>query len=100
MPREYGVVFDGFYAGLDGAATFVSQYENQWCTEHGDAVFNACQSFVGNEVTGNAYGEKITSRGIKCVFGCDARVRATQYGHEGILAGNQCFALVLEVVGL
>ncbi|MNF86817.1 hypothetical protein D3C84_692660 [compost metagenome] len=99
LPGEYPVILDGFHAGLDGATALMAQYQDERGAEHGNAVFKACQAFVRDEVAGQAYGEKIAPGGIESVFRCNARVRAAQHRHKRVLAGNQCFSFILEVVG-
>ena len=100
MARENGVIFDSLYSCADGAATLMTEYEDQGCPEHCNTVFKAGQPLIGDEVASDAYGEKIASSGVKSVLGGDARVRATQYCHERVLPGYQRFSLSLEVVCL
>ncbi|MNG02496.1 hypothetical protein D3C84_855270 [compost metagenome] len=99
MAGEYGAILDGFDACIDGAAAFVPEHEDQGGAEHRDGVFEAGQPLVRDEVARDTYGEKIAAGGVERVLGGDAGVGATQYRHERVLAGDQGFSFILEVMG-
>ncbi|MNG11743.1 hypothetical protein D3C84_953060 [compost metagenome] len=86
VTRENSVIFYCLYTCTDGAAALMPQYEDQWCAEHRDSVFKACQTLIGNEIARDAYGEKIASCSVKSILRCNAGVRATEYRHKRVLA--------------
>jgi hypothetical protein len=76
----------------------VSKHHNQRRLEHLHRVFQAGDHFVAGEIAGDAANKKVATRRVEAKFGSDARIGATQYRGEGVLAPAQRFAFVREVV--
>ena len=87
-------VFPGFSDTAFTAGVMAATSDGSWPGR----IFQAGNGFVTGKISGDTADEKVSSRAVESVFRRDARIRATQDGGIGILAANQRFALVSEVV--
>jgi hypothetical protein len=77
------------FGGIHRPARFVSKHHNQRRLEHLHRVFQAGDHFVAGEIAGDAANKKVATRRVEAKFGSDARIGATQYRGEGVLAPAQ-----------
>ena len=98
VSRQCGVVLERFYRRIDRAAAIVTQNKDQRRTKHGNGIFQTRDGFIVGEIAGHAANEKIAPAAVESVFGRDARIGAAQDGGVGVLAPDQRFPLMFEVV--
>ena len=72
--------------GVYRAARFAPKYHDQRRLKHLHSVSQAGHHFVAGEIAGDAANKQVATRRVEAKFGSDARIGATQYGGEGILA--------------
>src|SRR5436309_6094472 len=89
MPWCFAFRSDGFHCGVDGTATLMAEHDNQAGAQNLDAVLDASQAFIVENVACYSNDEQISEAFIKNDFGWHTRIGTTEDDRKRVLTLRQ-----------
>src|SRR5882724_661312 len=89
MPWCFAFRSDGFHCGVDGTATLMAEHDNQAGAQNLDAVLDASQAFIVENVARYSNDEQISEPLIKDDFGRHTRIGTTEDDRKRVLRFRQ-----------
>src|SRR5436190_5640539 len=89
MPWCFAFRSDGFHCGVDGTATLMAQHDNKAGAQNLDAVLDASQAFIVENVARYSNDEQISEAFIKNDFGWHTRIGTTEDDRKRVLRFRQ-----------
>src|SRR5437773_4646225 len=89
MPWRFAFRSDGFHCGVDGTATLMAQHDNKAGAQNLDAVLDASQAFIVENVARYSNDEQISEAFIKNDFGWHTRIGTTEDDRKRVLTLRQ-----------
>src|SRR5207249_1845683 len=85
MPWCFAFRSDGFHCGVDGTATLMAEHDNQAGAQNLDAVLDASQAFIVENVARYSNDEQISEPLIIDDFGRHTRIGTTEDDRKRVL---------------
>src|SRR5216117_3915488 len=89
MPWCFAFRSDGFHCGVDGTATLMAEHDNQAGAQNLDAVLDASQAFIVENVARYSNDEQISEPLIEDDFGRHTRIGTTEDDRKRVLTVRQ-----------